>query len=67
VPNLVPYNLPLVAQGNAVLYVPAPLSEASWNLMMTVLEAMKPGIVTEPESPHSQASPQQSSETEPEA
>ncbi len=49
VPNMVPYNLPLGAQGIAILQVPAQLNEASWNLMMAVLEAMKPGIVTEPE------------------
>lgn len=50
-PNLVHYNLPLVEQGNAVLSVPAPLSQASWNLMMAVLQAMKPGIAPEVESP----------------
>ncbi len=44
-PNMVPYNLPLGPEGLAVLHVPAQLSEASWTLMMKVLEAMKPGIV----------------------
>ncbi len=65
VPNLVPYNLPLGTQGMAVLHVPPQLNEASWRLMMTVLEAMKPGIVTEPESPRPPAIPQQPTETEP--
>lgn len=53
-PNLMPFTVPLGAEGMAVLHVPAQLSEASWQLMMAVLNAMKPGIVTPP--PPAQAS-----------
>lgn len=66
-PNMVPFNLPLGAQGVAVLHVPAQLSEASWNLMMTVLQAMKPGIVTPPQPQPPQAAHPQPTEPEPQA
>ena len=65
-PNMVPYNLPLGAQGVAILQVPAQLSEASWNLMMAVLDAMKPGIVTEA-GPPAAAPPPQNEPDEPAA
>lgn len=65
VPNMVPYNLPLGTQGMAVLHVPPQLNEASWRLMMAVLEAMKPGIVTEPDLPTLQAVNPQPTEPEP--
>lgn len=42
-------QLPLASGKWATLQAPFPFSEQDWNLMLSVLQAMKPGLVAEPD------------------
>ena len=39
------FRLPLSPGNQAILQVPDPMSDAEWTQMMSVLDAMKPGIL----------------------
>lgn len=41
-------RIPIRPHIDAVLYVPYPMTAADWDQFMTVLEAMKPGLVPDP-------------------
>lgn len=39
-------NIPISPKRWVQMYVPLPLTEAEWECMMAILEAMKPAITT---------------------
>ena len=41
------YRIPLPSNESVAIQIPVPLSEGAWQHMMAVLEAMKPGLVSE--------------------
>lgn len=46
-----PYKLPLSADCEVTMQMPRSLSSAQWHVMMTQLRALKPGLVSNEETP----------------